>query len=364
VPRPFDPFGFYLADAGDVFGFERLDAQRREIFAGIAAVRTAIAELTGDGSPTEYRDFAARILDPPTLEERLPPWGEETNQMVASCWNEDEELNLANLELSERIEERLVKWRGLHRDLMAKLGRARRDPAGEMIDAITAGTAFLESADNALLHMWAVRQGLTMLPRDGDTYRELERFQERLRFPYFLERASYILEPDPATGAIQQRLDDFLRRFPGASGILVLRGPAKPIRIEAGLGGRLVLACDRVDVELSAPAEPPPEGDILTVAVFGATLRVRGKVPAAVMLGPGGDGDEGEPVLDIPQDASIVGALVMDHVAAASRMEGSVVRDTSYLSSFSYKPDGRAVMPDKLWVQIAVPATSLTWSDE
>lgn len=330
-PRPFDRYGLFLGELGNVTSLSAVNPARTRLIDQLGRIRTKIEAgvAAQSGDPKErLLDILDDLPTPAGAQASVKEMGEsQARSMMYGLIPNFTEIDLGKLEVGKSASDAADAAEPLINGLPAD-GDAQLPVAGKTVAQLVS---------NALWSIWAFQTAFTVVPPNTPLYQQYKPFQAKIDEVYYSRRAHYRLVEAADLPDINQQLKDLMKGGP-VYGIVHVQSKTQALELSGYYPGRVMFAVGSGGVKVTDVNKNETPADRLTIASFNGPLSVHGECHAHVMTGAGAN-------LILEKGAKIVGGLTVRELVAGSRLEGAVVRLEKYFSGVAM-PDGTEDDPE------------------
>lgn len=324
-PRPFDRYGLFLGELGNVTSLQAVNPARARLLQQLGTLRTKVQA----GVNVQSGDPKERLLD--ILDDLPAPDGaaasakEMGNSQAGSMFYglipNFTEINLGKLELAKSVTDAADAA-----DTLLSALPAESDPQLP-VKGKEAGQVIAD----ALWSIWAFQAAFSVVSPQSSEYAQYRPFLTKLDEVWYARRAHYRLLEATDQPHINDQLKELQRGGP-VYGIIHVQSRTQTLELTGNFPGRVMFAVGPGGVKVTDVNKNETLADRLTIGAFGGPITVLGEVHAHILTGSGAP-------LVLDKTARIVGGLTVRELVAGTRLEGSVMRLEKYFSGVSM-PDG------------------------
>lgn len=325
-PRPFDRYGLFLGELGNVSSLAAVNPARTRLIDQLGRIRTKLEA----GVNAQSGDPKERLLD--VLDDLPTPAGattsvkemgeSQTGSLFYGLVPNFTEIDLGKLELAKSVTDAADAAEPLINGL----------PADSDPELPVKGKAVAQIVADALWSIWAFQAAFTVVSPEKPLYAQYKPFLAKLDEGWYSRRAHYRLLEAPDQPDINVQLKELMKGGP-VYGIVHVQSKTQVLELSGYYPGRVMFAVGPGGVKVTDVNKNETHEDRLTIGAFGGPITVQGEVHAHILTGAGA-------ALTLNQGSKIIGGLTVRELVAGTRLEGAVMRLEKYYSGVSM-PDGQ-----------------------
>jgi len=348
VPRPYDSYGLYVAEAEGLTDRDAVNERRAALFALNEQLRSVVrqARAHDDGGAAGLA-LEGRMVPVEGQAERTPELPSLEGCALLGLPRVGVKLDLVSLDLAAYLDVVVVRAKQAIEEAAAASGRVDE--------------TFIEAADRAnmalyegLFRIWSYQEAFWFVPAGHEARKSLDHYAFSFQKDFWQRRVQYCVKPREGEPDCQAAWQRFLAFHPRVNGVVAIENTT-PIRLTGLVPGRSVIVVGPGGAVIDGLNQEAGAGDLVTVVAYAGPVTVASSSRCSVFLckpdGPAA------PELAVAPGADVLGSLAMWDASQARILQGRLVRDMRYGSGYNGE-DGRVVVNPHLLHVAVSPTTS------
>ena len=332
IPRPYDCYGLYFANADKVTDISSVNGQRDTLIRANERLLRAVKRHCASHESIESKALLGRLLPQQQAKERCKELPTMESGALMGLYYPGVTYRLDTLDLGEYLQ-------GLASQVNRELGLVEA--------AIGDERNFINKADSAanlifegIWRIWAFSQAFRLIKPNDKAYVPLKHYSFSFTEEFWQRRIQYRVKVRPGERGINEAWKRFHQDHKVLRGVIKIDSQ-EPLKIQGTIKGQAVIVIGSGGVVLENVNKNGGETDILTIVANEGDIDVRGECRCSIFLG------KGSAKLKIPKESTVLGSLVAWQPPLATSLQGMIKRDMRYVSGFNGE-QGQVVVNSRL----------------
>ncbi len=326
VPRPFDTYGIYYANAEGVTDTNSVNDSRQRLISlndelWSSLKRAKVENVLEEGA--EMKALEGRLLPQNQARERVNELAQLKGGALLGLYYPGVSLKLNTLDLAEYL-----------RALVSKAERAlrRTKTLTRQEEFVPAASMTNELVYEGLWRIWAHKEAFRLIKTSDEAYNALQHYHFSFEKDFWRKRIQYKVEKRANEESFSAAWQRYRKDHPTLRGVISTNNDV-PLYLTGKITGSAVIVVGPGGAIIHDLNKSGGPKDLLTIVSYAGPIHIKGECHCSLFLCKPNGAER--PEVNIPADATLLGNLVSWSPPLATSLQGMIKRDMRYVSGFN-----------------------------